>query len=211
MGTYPALTDLGVRITQARVRDAEAVRELAERWQREIAPETDGWLATTAGISDDGEFVSLLRFASEEAVRRNAESERQRRWWEEFRQYVSGDVSIVETSSAAAFGDSRPDADVGYVHVVQGEARIMIDILEGVAEHEEHHIREHHLPLLGGIIVDHGGDRFTEFMYFPSEDEKGRGIGGTLPEEGVTMVERVAGHVANIRHLAISDPWTHVH
>jgi hypothetical protein len=42
-----------------------------------------GWLGSTAGVTEDGRFVALARFESQEAARRNRDRPEQGQWWME--------------------------------------------------------------------------------------------------------------------------------
>ncbi len=62
-----------VQVFQGPVSDPAKVKETLDRWVAELAPGADGWLGSTAGVTDDGTFVGLARFDSEEAARRNSD------------------------------------------------------------------------------------------------------------------------------------------
>ena len=62
-----------VQVIQGKVSDAAAVRARMDTWMKELAAGADGWLGSTAGVTDDGDFVALARFESEEAARRNSD------------------------------------------------------------------------------------------------------------------------------------------
>src|SRR5947207_6136589 len=55
-----------VQVIQGQVSDAEAVHAALDRWARELAPAATGWLGSTAGVTEDGRFIGLARFDSEE-------------------------------------------------------------------------------------------------------------------------------------------------
>lgn len=203
------LTDTFVQVIEAPVADAEQVRAVYHRWFDELAPDAEGWLTATAGITDDGEFVAVVQFASEEAARRNSQREAQDAWWNELSGHLAGEARFHESDEVAAFGENRSD-DAGFVHLVRGRAVGLAGVTALVAEHEHHHIHEHHLPVLGGMLATHGEERFTELVYYPSADEV-RDADGRLPDESVTMVERVADDLLEVQHRYVEDPWLHRH
>ncbi|MDP8931431.1 MAG: hypothetical protein M3O70_23395, partial [Actinomycetota bacterium] len=71
-GGFPTLTNIFVQVIQGSVRDREEAQKTWERWFDEVAPDSVGWLASTAGFSDS-EFIAIMTFASDEAARRNAQ------------------------------------------------------------------------------------------------------------------------------------------
>jgi hypothetical protein len=62
-----------VQVIQGQVADAEQLRAAMDRWAQELALGAIGWLGTTAGVTEDGRFIALARFTSEEAARRNSD------------------------------------------------------------------------------------------------------------------------------------------
>ncbi len=68
-----------VQVIQGQVSDSEQVRAAFDRWVRDLAPGAAGWLGSTAGVTEDGRFVALVRFASEEEARRNSDRPEQDR------------------------------------------------------------------------------------------------------------------------------------
>ena len=68
-----------VQVIQGTVADADQVRAAHDRWFEELAPRASGWLGTVAGVSGTGDFIGLVRFASEAAARR----QEQVAWWEQ--------------------------------------------------------------------------------------------------------------------------------
>src|SRR3954451_12261690 len=70
------------QVIQGRTSDEESLRRATDRWMQELAPGAEGWLGATAGVTDDGRFVVVVRFESADAARRNSERPEQGRWWE---------------------------------------------------------------------------------------------------------------------------------
>lgn len=205
-GTAP-LRDMFVQIIEAPVADAGQVEAVYRRWFEDLAPGADGWLASTAGITEEGTFIAVVRFASQEAARRNSQRDEQGAWWDEMTTHLADEAVFHDSLHAATFGDGRPD-DAGFVHIIRGKATDLEGAHARVAAEQQHHVNEHHLPVLGGLLATYGNGGFTELIYYPSEEEA-RDREGGLPREGVMIVERVAGSVIDARHLHLRDPWLH--
>ena len=62
-----------VQVIQGQVSDAEQVHAALDRWVEGIAPDASGWLGTTAGVTDDGQFIALARFQSAAAAQGNSD------------------------------------------------------------------------------------------------------------------------------------------
>jgi hypothetical protein len=87
-----------VQVIQGQVSDAGKVRAALDRWAQELAPGSTGWLGTTAGVTEDGRFIALARFASEEAARRNSDRPEQDRWWAETAKLFTGEATFKDSS-----------------------------------------------------------------------------------------------------------------
>ena len=64
-----------VQMFTGRVTDAAAVRGVFEGWPAGAGREAVGWLGSTAGVTDDGTLVALVRFASQEEARTLVETQ----------------------------------------------------------------------------------------------------------------------------------------
>ena len=62
-----------IQVIQGKVADAEGLQAAMDRWVAELQPGAQGWLGSTGGFTDDGMFVSTVRFESQEAARRNSD------------------------------------------------------------------------------------------------------------------------------------------
>jgi hypothetical protein len=57
-----------VQIIEGRVADRDGLRSQMDRWMAELRPGAEGFLGTTAGVTDDGRAVCFARFASADAA-----------------------------------------------------------------------------------------------------------------------------------------------
>ena len=69
-----------IQVIQGPCSDAETLRDLAERWTIDLGPGAVGWLGTTYGITDDGQFVGVVRFTDRDAAERNSNRAEQSGW-----------------------------------------------------------------------------------------------------------------------------------
>ncbi|HEX2027267.1 MAG TPA: hypothetical protein VHF25_04640 [Nitriliruptorales bacterium] len=210
MTGFVALTNVFVRVVQGEVDDPDGARSTYQRWFDEVASGADGWLTSTGGTSDTDVFISVEQLASEQAARLNDIRPEQARWWEEMRRDFAQAPTVHDARVVATIGPDRPQ-QVGSVHVVQGSTPQLTDVMEKVAETAQRHIDEHHLDVIGGLIADHGDGEFTELIYYPSTEAARQEDSGELAEGGVTLVERLAGTVTDLRYLHLPDPVVRHH
>ncbi len=87
----------------------------------ELAPGASGWLGTTAGVTDEGRFVALARFAfeSEDAARRNSDRPEQGQWWAETSKLFTDEPTFRDSQDVVVDVSGDPDS-AGFVQVIQG-------------------------------------------------------------------------------------------
>ena len=108
-----------IQIMQGRCRDAHELREVTEEWREKQAPAAEGWLGGTYGVTDDGEFVGVVRFESREAATRNSSRPEQGEWWQRMASCFDGEVTFHDCDNAMLFLGGGSD-DAGFVQVIQG-------------------------------------------------------------------------------------------
>ena len=55
-----------IQVVQGQVTNPDALRAELDRWKVELQPGADEWLGSTSGVTDDGRFIAVVRFVSEE-------------------------------------------------------------------------------------------------------------------------------------------------
>ena len=78
-----------IQIIQGTCRDEEMVHRLSDEWRETLGPTAEGWLGGTYGVTDDGEFVGVVRFESQEAAMRNSARPEQGEWWQRMQDTAS--------------------------------------------------------------------------------------------------------------------------
>jgi hypothetical protein len=69
-----------IQVMQGRATNPDGIHAELDRWRAELQPGADGWLGSTSGVTDDGRFIAVVRFASEELARRNSDRPEQDDW-----------------------------------------------------------------------------------------------------------------------------------
>src|SRR3954454_17501872 len=110
-----------VQVIQGHVDDAAPLRAAMEQWVRDVSPGAIGWLGSTGGVTEDGRFIVLARFESEDAARRNSERPEQDRWWSETARLLDGDATFRDSTDVTVDLSGDPDR-AGFVQVMQGRS-----------------------------------------------------------------------------------------
>jgi hypothetical protein len=182
------------------------LRAALDRWAQELAPGSIGWLGTTAGVTEDGRFIELARFESEEAARANSNRPEQDQWWAETSQLFTRQATFKDSSDVTVDVTGDPDT-AGFVQVIQGRgsdperARELMgqDSSDWAAFRPE---------ILGSLAVGHEGGAYTMAVYFTSEAEAREGERKEPPPELQAQMEEMAAlSIGEPEFFDLRQPW----
>lgn len=196
-----------VQLIQANVDDVDAVRAQLERWVSDLAPDADGWLGTTAGVTADGRLVALARFESEAAADKNSSRPEQGEWWSALEPHL-GSPTFRNSTHADAWTQGDPDR-AGFVQVMTGTVtdldrarKIMIGVAP-VAQSSRSDI-------LGQLLCGFPGGEWAMAIYFSSEEAARRGEQQDPPAElAEAMSELDSLSSGETAYADLTSPWLH--
>jgi hypothetical protein len=195
-----------VQVIQGKVSDPAPVHAALDRWARELAPQAEGWLGSTAGVTDDGRFVALARFESADAAHRNSDRPEQDRWWSEMAQLFTQPPRFADSDDVVLDVPGDPDR-AHFVQIMQGHGtnrdRARELMTEGSSEWASFRPE-----ILGSEAVLEGEGAYTMAMYFTSEEEARAGERKEPPPElKAQMDEMNALNTDEPVFYDIKDPW----
>jgi hypothetical protein len=195
-----------VQVIQGQVADPSKVKAALDRWIQELAPGSIGWLGTTAGATEDGRFIELARFESEEAARRNSNRPEQDRWWAETSQLFTGEATFKDSSDVTLDLTGEPD-EAGFVQVMQGRGTDPERARELMGQ-DSPAWSAFRPEILGSVAVGHEGGAYTMAVYFTSEEEAREGERKEPPPElKAQMDEMAALSVGEPEFFDLKEPW----
>jgi hypothetical protein len=186
-----------VQVIQGQAADAGKLRAALDRWAQELAPGATGWLGSTAGVTEDGRFIALARFESEEAARRNSDRPEQDRWWAETSQLLTGEATFKDSSDVTLDLAGNPD-DAGFVQVIQGRGSDP-DRARELMGQDSSAWAAFRPEIIGSVAVGHEGGAYTMAMYFTSEAAAREGERKEPPPELRAQMEEMAA-------LSVGEP-----
>ncbi len=195
-----------VQVIQGQVSDAGEVRAALDRWNQELAPGASGWLGSTAGVTEDGRFVALVRFESEEAARRNSDRPEQDQWWAETSKLFTGEATFRD--SLDTFVDVVGDPDgAGFVQVIQGRGSDPARARELMGQNSAEWAA-FRPDVIGSVGAEHEGGAYSMAMYFTSEAAAREGERKEPPPElKAQMDEMNALTVGEPEFFDLKQPW----
>jgi hypothetical protein len=195
-----------VQVIQGKVADPQRARAALDRWVRELAPGAEGWLGTTAGVTEDGRFIAAARFDSEEAARRNSDRPEQDRWWSETSRLFEGQPTFRDSSDVVVDTVGDPDT-AGFVQVMQGRSSDPERARQMMAE-DSTDWSSFRPDILGSVAVGHDGGAWTMVMYFTSEADAREGERKEPPPELKAQMEEMdALNVGPPEFFDLKQPW----
>lgn len=170
-----------VQVIEGPVSDAGGAHAALDRWVHDLGPEAPGWLGSTAGVTDDGQFVAIARFESEEQARRNSERPEQDKWWSETSKLFTEEPTFRDSTHVTPDVVGNPD-DAGFVQVMQGRGGDPERARELMAQDSDKWA-DFRPDILGSVAVEHEGGAWTMVLYFTSEDDAREGEKKEPPPE----------------------------
>lgn len=194
-----------VQVIQGSTSDTAGLRRQFDHWVEELASDAPGWLGFTGGVTDDGEFVGAVRFASQDDARRNSDRAEQGRWWQDTAPLFDGEVTFRDCTEVDEWMGGPSDT-AGFVQVIQATVsdparyrELMQDAAEMMAS-----LRP---DITGGLSAWQDGGGLTQVVTFTDEPSAREGERRALPPEVTARVEEQMGLVSDLRYLDLRDPW----
>jgi hypothetical protein len=194
-----------IQVIQGRVRDEERLRAGMDRWLEELAPNAEGWLGGTYGITDDGMFVATVRFSSMEAAQRNSQRSEQDAWWREMSECFEGEVTFHDCTDVMMFLGGGSD-DAGFVQVIQGKVRDR-DRMHSLIEQTDSILASERPEIIGGTIAIDDDGIMTETVAFTNEPEAREGERRELSAMARQLIQEEMSLLEDVHYLDLHSPW----
>jgi hypothetical protein len=194
-----------IQIIQGKCRDEERLHRLTDEWRERLGPSAEGWLGGTYGVTDEGEFVGVVRFESKEAAMRNSARPEQGQWWQKMQECFDGDVSFHDCDDANIWLKGGSD-DAGFVQVIQGRVtdperfRLMM-------EQPMDTLHDERPEIIGGTLAMQPDGWFTETVAFRTEAEAREGERKEMPEELRREYEEEMSMMQDVSYKDLHHPW----
>jgi hypothetical protein len=195
-----------VQVIRGQVSDGDQVRAALDRWMQDLAPGASGWLGSTAGVTEDGRFIALARFESEDAARRNSDRPEQDRWWTETSKLFTGEVTFRDSTDVTVDVNGDPDS-AGFVQIMQGRGTDPDRAKELMSQNPDEWAA-FRPDVICSVAVGHEGGAYTMAMYFTSEAEAREGERKQPPPElAALMAEMDKLSVGEPEFFDLKQPW----
>ncbi len=194
-----------VQVIQGKCHDEDRLHELTDEWRDTLGRSADGWLGGTYGVTDDGEFVAVVRFDSREAAERNSARPEQGEWWQRMAECFDGEVGFHDCEDVTLFLGGGSD-EAGFVQVIQGRLSDP-ERFRHFMEQPMDALHEARPEILGGTIAIEPDGTFTQTVAFSDEDAARAGEATDMPEEMRRETENEFSMMQDVRYLDLHHPW----
>jgi hypothetical protein len=194
-----------IQVIQGKCRDEAKLRRQLDQWLQTMGSKAEGWLGGTYGLTDDGEFIGVVRFESREAAARNSVRPEQDAWWRETSSCFDGDVTFHDCDNAMMFLQGGSD-DAGFVQVIQGRVSNPERFREFMSQPMDV-LHEQRPEIIGGTIAMEPDGWFTETVAFRTEAEAREGEKKELPPEAAEQWSEQMANVEGLTYKDLHHPW----
>jgi hypothetical protein len=195
-----------VQVIRGQVTDPGEVHAALDQWSEQLAAGAPGWLGSTAGVTEDGRFVALARFESEDAARRNSDRPEQHQWWMETSKLFTGDVTFRDSSDVDVDVNGNPD-EAGFVQVMRGRGSDPDRARELMAQNPDDWAA-FRPDVIGSLAVGEEGGAYTMAMYFTSEEAAREGERREPPPQLKAQMEEMNQlSIGEPEFLDLRQPW----
>jgi hypothetical protein len=186
-----------IQILRGRVLDANGVRRQLDTWRTDLTPGAEGWLGSTAGITQDMRFIGSFRFESAEAAQKNSDRPEQTSWWNELSRYMDT-ARFWDCTDVDDYKQGGSD-EAGFVQVIQGrvvDREAYRNAASGLGD-------SNRSDVIGGVVA-WDSSRFTEVVYFTSEAEARK---GEQSAPHTAALEKTWPLTQDLEYFDLREPW----
>lgn len=177
------------QVIQGRTSQPQALVDAFHRWKADLSSGATGWLGSTGGVTEDGRFIVVARFESEDAAMTNSARPEQDAWWSGIAQLLDGEAVFHNSTDIDVDVNGDPD-QAGFVQVMQGRGSDPERAKQLMAQDADKWA-EFRPDVIGSVAVGHDEGAYTMVMYFTSEAEAREGERKELPPELQAQMEEM--------------------
>jgi len=190
-----------IQVIQGKTSQPDELRTLAESWQNEGRIGSVGYLGGTHGVTDDGDYLGVVRFTSREDAMANSGRPETHAFAEKMGALMEGPVQFHDCGDVTEFLDGGSD-DAGFVQVISGHLDDPTRAKEMLADTGD--LREMRPEIIGGTFAISDEGTYFQTVYFTDEASARKGEQTEPPEEvRAEMESMMAGATFHDLH----HPW----
>jgi hypothetical protein len=195
-----------IQVIQGKCNDADAMHRRMDMWREELEPGAVGWLGGTYGLTDDNEFIGVVRFDSAESAMRNSNRPEQGAWWAETSKLFDGEVTFHDCDDVTLMLDGGSD-DAGFVQVIQGRVSDPAKLHQMMDNQPMEMLHQQRPDILGGTVAIDKDGFFTQTIAFRSEAEAREYEKQEMPPEMREQMDSMNAMESDVSYHDLHHPW----
>lgn len=187
-----------IQVMQAKCSRADDVRAFMEKWSDD---DSVGFLGGTFGVTDDGDFLGVVRFESAEAASANSARPETDAMSREFAGLLDSPIEFSDYDDVSEFLGGGSD-DAGFVQVIRGHA----DDVDAVKAfiNDTGDLQEMRPEIIGGTFAVSADGDYTQTVYFTDEASARQGEQQEPPAEVRDAIESL---IAGASFYDLRNPY----
>lgn len=190
-----------IQVMQATCSRPDELRVFAQRWKDELGSESSGFLGGTFGVTEDGQFLGVVRFESAAAAGANSARPEQDAWAQEFSTYLDGPPSFDDYDDVTEILGGGSDS-AGFVQVIRGSTSDVAAVKALMADTGP--LKEMRPEIIGGTFAIDATGGFTQTVYFTDEASARTGEQQEPPAEVRETIEKL---MVGASFYDLRSPW----
>jgi hypothetical protein len=190
-----------IQVIKGKSSHPDELRTLAEAWRDEAGGDAAGYLGGTYGVTDDGDFIGVVRFTSREDAMANSARPETDAFAQKMGALMDGPVAFHDCGDVTTFLDGGSD-DAGFVQVITGH---LDDPVRAKAMLEDTgDLRKMRPEIIGGTFAIADDGTYFQTVYFTDEESARKGEQTEPPEDVRAEMESM---MAGATFHDLRRPW----
>ncbi len=194
-----------IQVIQGRCNDVDRIHQQMDRWHGTLEEGAIGFLGATYGLTDDGEFIGVVRFDSKESAMTNSDRAEQGAWWADTVGCFDDEPTFHDCDDVRMMLGGGSD-EAGFVQVIQGH--ITDPEKFGMMMDEPMDMLSRERPeIIGGTMAVDADGFFTQTMSFTTEDAAREGEHREMPPEMAERMSDLGMAMSDVSFHDLHHPW----
>ncbi len=195
-----------IQIIQGRCTREAEMRAALDSWRATCEPGADGYLGGTYGFTDDGMFIAVVRFESEEMAALNSQRPEQGAWWAATEKLFDAPPEFHDCRDVMMMLGGGSD-EAGFVQIMRGKltdperAKAMFNEMESS-------LQQARPDIMGATLAIEDDGSFMETVAFTSE---AAARDGEMQEMPADVRERMESAMTVEQFIDLHHPFFATH
>lgn len=188
-----------IQVIQAKTSRADEVRALLQEWN-DTSDDGSGLLGGTFGVTDDGEFIGVVRFESKEKAMANSARPETDAMAKRMAELMDTPPTFRDCDDVTEWLDGGSD-DAGFVQVIQGMTDDPDRLKQVMTDDTDDDMRQQRPDIIGGTFALEDDGSFTNTIAFTDEASAREGEKNSSPPEEMQALMR------DLTFYDLRNPW----